>query len=144
MYCGCAAPEEGIKNPPGVPGRCSKISVFVATVPKLFQNGVWPIFISYPKVMKTKKNHGFFRGFYGCGGRTRTYDLRVMRADFRGKHRILSSINIEFLYFLYLNIELFCNSVLRHFVPCDPKVTQKEEGLYRHGKPASNWPGRYL
>ena len=30
------------------------------------------------KVMKTKKNHGKSRGFYGCGGRTRTYDLRVM------------------------------------------------------------------
>ena len=40
VYCGCSAPEEGIKNPPGVPGRCSKISVFTATVPKLFQNGV--------------------------------------------------------------------------------------------------------
>ena len=78
MYCRCAAPEKGIKNPPGVPGRCSKISIFAATVPKLFQNSVWPIFISYQKIMKTKKNHGKSRGFYGCGGRTRTYDLRVM------------------------------------------------------------------
>ena len=51
---------------------------FAATVPKLFQNGVWPIFIPYQKVIETKKNHGKSRGFYGCGGRTRTYDLRVM------------------------------------------------------------------
>ena len=65
MYCGCSAPEEGIKNPPGVPGRCSKISIFTATVPKLFQNGVWLFFILYQKVMKTKKNHGKSRGFYG-------------------------------------------------------------------------------
>ena len=78
MYCGCAAPEEGIKNPPGVPGRCSKISVFAVTVPKLFQNGLWPIFISCKNVRKIPVfivNTGYF---YGCGGRTRTYDLRVM------------------------------------------------------------------
>ena len=48
-----------------------------------------------------------------------------MRADFGEKYRILSSINIAFLCFLYLIAELFCNSVLCHFVPCDPKVTQK-------------------
>ena len=63
MYCGCAAQKKGIKNPPGVPGRCSKKSVLRATVPKLFQNGFWPIFFSYQKVRKIPVfvvNTGYF------------------------------------------------------------------------------------
>ena len=36
------------------------------------------VFKKTAKSYKKKKNHGKSRGFYGCGGRTRTYDLRVM------------------------------------------------------------------
>ena len=38
--------------------------------------------ISGSNELLTKKNHRIclkYGGFYGCGGRTRTYDLRVMR-----------------------------------------------------------------
>ena len=38
--------------------------------------------ISENNELLTKKNHRIclkYGGFYGCGGRTRTYDLRVMR-----------------------------------------------------------------
>ena len=41
------------------------------------QNRVWE-----KTELLTKKNHRIclkYGGFYGCGGRTRTYDLRVMR-----------------------------------------------------------------
>ena len=44
----------------------------------------------YPNFYHTKAKEKVlksydFRTFYGCGGRTRTYDLRVMRAFFRFK-----------------------------------------------------------
>ena len=41
--------------------------------------------ISESNELLTKKNHRIclkYGGFYGCGGRSRTYDLRVMRACF--------------------------------------------------------------
>ena len=38
--------------------------------------------------------------FSGCGGRTRTYDLRVMRVSFIEKYRIFLFLNTEFLFIL--------------------------------------------
>ena len=42
--------------------------------------------ISESNELLTKKNHRIclkYGGFYGCGGRTRTYDLRVIKHDYR-------------------------------------------------------------
>ena len=44
---------------------------------------------------KFRKPSGF-RNFYGCGGRTRTYDLRVMRAYF-----LISSHKVTFNYVMF-------------------------------------------
>ena len=47
-----------------------------------FTTGVKTDGISESNELLTKKNHRIclkYGGFYGCGGRTRTYDLRVMR-----------------------------------------------------------------
>ena len=46
-----------------------------------FTTGVKTDGISESNELLEKKNHRIFikyGGFYGCGGRTRTYDLRVM------------------------------------------------------------------
>ena len=74
--------------------------------------------------------------------------------------------SIVFLHFKMLCFCVFCGwlrnfslcVVWGHCAICDPKVTQKDSstrwaeseigcwccyGICRHGKPASNWPGRY-
>ena len=66
-----------------------KSAVFWLSDPKVTQNGLCPIFISCLKIRKTPVfvvNTGYF---YGCGGRTRTYDLRVMSPKNGFLHRFI-------------------------------------------------------
>ena len=61
------------------PGRCDpRKQIFDPSDPKVTQNGKLRHFKQCQKVRKIPVfvvNTGYF---YGCGGRTRTYDLRVM------------------------------------------------------------------
>ena len=53
-------------------------------------------------IVKPPKPDGF-GGYSGCGGRTRTYDLRVMRASFYINSRFIAFKNMQF----FLNIIAF-------------------------------------
>ena len=55
--------------------------IFLGIIYNWGQIGVKTLWISGSNELLTKKNHRIclkYGGFYGCGGRTRTYDLRVM------------------------------------------------------------------
>ena len=114
------------KTPSNCAGRCSKISVFVATVPKLFQNRFYGIFILLLKVRKTTVSLMKTVVFSGCGGRTRTYDLRVM-----------SPTSFQLLYSAIFNAHPW---ILRYYsmapLFCQPPVTgniYNPSGCHQHG-----------
>ena len=106
MHCRRAAPEEGIKKPARLRRTVSPESDFWMYWPKIGPKWLLPRFHF---LQKSKKNPGIlleYRGFYGCGGRTRTYDLRVM-----------SPTSYRLLYSAIWGASLDCLSIIPRCAP---------------------------